>query len=71
MGPGTAVVFYTDGLIERRNESIDVGLERLRSAVHVDTSNRVAHSVMGQLIGTDEPEDDVALLVVHTADAAA
>jgi len=26
-------VFYTDGLIERRNESLDVGLERLRALV--------------------------------------
>ena len=30
---GTTIVLYTDGLVERRGESIDEGLERLRSAV--------------------------------------
>jgi PAS domain S-box-containing protein len=30
---GSALVFYTDGLIERRSESLDVGLERLAGAV--------------------------------------
>lgn len=65
--PGSAVVFYTDGLVERRDEALDVGLERLRTAVQADTSNRVAHNVMGRLIGNVEPADDVALLVLHTA----
>ena len=34
LAPDTTVVFYTDGLIERRGESLDLGLERLRNAVH-------------------------------------
>lgn len=29
IGPGSAVVLYTDGLIERRDQSIDLGLARL------------------------------------------
>jgi serine phosphatase RsbU (regulator of sigma subunit) len=33
LAPGTTVVLYTDGLIERRGESLDVGLERLADAV--------------------------------------
>ena len=32
IGPGDMVVLYTDGLIERRGESLDVGLERLAEA---------------------------------------
>jgi PAS domain S-box-containing protein len=32
MAPGSAVVLYTDGLIERRGESLDAGLERLAGA---------------------------------------
>jgi transcriptional regulator with GAF, ATPase, and Fis domain len=33
ISPDTLVCFYTDGLIERRGESLDVGLERLADAV--------------------------------------
>ncbi len=35
LGAGTTVVLYTDGLIERRGESLDVGLERLADAAGV------------------------------------
>ena len=33
LAPDSVVAFYTDGLIERRGESLDVGLERLRKAI--------------------------------------
>jgi len=65
--PGTAVAFYTDGLVERRDELIDVGLERLRVAVRPCSSDRAVHNIMHDLIGNQEPGDDVALLVVHIA----
>ena len=34
---GSTLVLYTDGLVERRGESITDGLERLRTAVHDET----------------------------------
>jgi phosphoserine phosphatase RsbU/P len=61
--PGTLVGCYTDGLIERRNESIDVGLERLRTAFHNGDPDIVCSSVMAQLIGSSNVQDDTALLV--------
>ncbi len=33
MGPEDVLVLYSDGLVERRGESIDVGLARLADAV--------------------------------------
>jgi PAS domain S-box-containing protein len=33
IGPGEVLVFYTDGLIERRREPLDVGMRRLAEAV--------------------------------------
>jgi putative methionine-R-sulfoxide reductase with GAF domain len=64
---GATVAFYTDGLVERRYEPIDEGLERLREAVFAGPSSLVVHSMMRQLIGSTAPEDDVAVLVFHTS----
>jgi sigma-B regulation protein RsbU (phosphoserine phosphatase) len=64
--PRDAVVaFYTDGLIERRGESLDVGLERLREAISPGAPDRVAHEIMRHLIGGRLPADDIALVVMH------
>jgi serine phosphatase RsbU (regulator of sigma subunit) len=61
--PGATIACYTDGLIERRSESIDLGLERLRAAFRAGHPERVCASVMAQLIGSADVEDDTALLV--------
>jgi serine phosphatase RsbU (regulator of sigma subunit) len=66
---GAVVAFYTDGLIERRGESLDVGFERLREAISPGAPNRVAHEIMRQLVGGSVPRDDIALVVVRRTDA--
>jgi serine phosphatase RsbU (regulator of sigma subunit)/anti-sigma regulatory factor (Ser/Thr protein kinase) len=69
MQPGTSVLLYTDGLIERRDESLDSGLERLRS-----TSERVLRgpalndgitALLEGVIAGPRPTDDVALMLLH------
>jgi serine phosphatase RsbU (regulator of sigma subunit) len=32
VGPNDTLIFYSDGLVERRGESLDIGLERLSAA---------------------------------------
>ncbi len=60
---GEGVVFYTDGLIERRGESLAVGLDRLQAAVAGDTDPHVLCArVLEQLVGAFASEDDVALV---------
>ena len=49
---GSTVACYTDGLIERQDEPLDVGLERLRRAMHAGPPDEVCGSVMAQLIGS-------------------
>jgi serine phosphatase RsbU (regulator of sigma subunit) len=61
----TVVAFYTDGLVERRGESIDVGLERLREAIWSAAPDLVARDVMRQLVGGFVPGDDIALVVMR------
>jgi serine phosphatase RsbU (regulator of sigma subunit) len=63
--PGSAVCFYTDGLVERRNAPIDDGLARLRGAVSAMPPEAVCVSVMGALVGREHPGDDIALLVLR------
>jgi sigma-B regulation protein RsbU (phosphoserine phosphatase) len=63
--PGSLLVFYTDGLIERRDEGIDAGIQRLSSAIPADHPQIVCREVMRSLIGTTPPSDDVALVAIR------
>ncbi|KAB2381929.1 PP2C family protein-serine/threonine phosphatase [Actinomadura montaniterrae] len=65
--PGALLCFYTDGLIERRDDSVDSGIARLCGAVRADPPEQVAAAVMGALIGRERAEDDVALLLLRRA----
>jgi anti-sigma regulatory factor (Ser/Thr protein kinase) len=67
--PGAVLCFYTDGLVERRDSSLDIGLQRLCEAVVPGPVESVCTSVMGQLIGDTPADDDVALLAMrrHTS----
>jgi phosphoserine phosphatase RsbU/P len=65
---GTTVVLYTDGLVERRDESIDLGIERLRTAISPSVHPReLTASLMHQLVGTTVAQDDIALVVLRTS----
>jgi serine phosphatase RsbU (regulator of sigma subunit)/anti-sigma regulatory factor (Ser/Thr protein kinase) len=64
--PADAVLLaYTDGLVERRREHLDLGLERLRVAALADlpVTELVPH-VVDTLVG-DDAADDVAVLGLH------
>ncbi len=63
--PGAVLVGYTDGLIERRGESIHLGLERVRAAVSAKDPATVCEDVMSKVVGSYVPEDDIALLAVR------
>src|SRR4051812_3761271 len=62
---GTVVVMYTDGLVERRGEVIDQGLDRLREAVAPGPPATICQRVMAHMIGNTPSEDDVAVLAVR------
>jgi anti-sigma regulatory factor (Ser/Thr protein kinase) len=62
---GSVLVLYTDGLIERRGESLTEGLERLRRSVSSDEPERLCGRVMEALIGSYVPADDIALLALR------
>ncbi len=63
---GSMLVLYTDGLIERRGESLDVGLERLAKSLRIAAGpvEDVADTLLRDLLADGAPADDVALLCV-------
>lgn len=67
--PGATLVLYTDGLIERRGEDIDTGLERLMDSLmrHCDLgAEELASALLADVRPTgDGPDDDTALVVVR------
>jgi serine phosphatase RsbU (regulator of sigma subunit) len=63
--PEGVLVLYTDGLVERRRELLDVGLERLRAAVTPGPAEYVTRHVMHELVSHSTPIDDIALVVLR------
>jgi sigma-B regulation protein RsbU (phosphoserine phosphatase) len=60
--PGAVLCFYTDGLVERRDQSLDHGLARLCQAVTAEYPDHVCAAVMSALVGAEPAHDDIALL---------
>ena len=69
---GTSAVLYTDGLVERRGETLDAGLRRL-AAVADGVGDRSPAELVAALVdgALDDagPADDIALLVVRAVPA--
>ena len=67
LNAGDTIVLYTDGLIERRGEVIDEGLDRLRRAAEtiVPASNTTADQLYRLLVPSMLHNDDIAILVLR------
>jgi GAF domain-containing protein len=64
---GDITVMFTDGLVERRGETIDDGLRRLLDVIEKCrdmTPQAMCASLLDRMTDGYEPEDDVALLIV-------
>jgi serine phosphatase RsbU (regulator of sigma subunit)/anti-sigma regulatory factor (Ser/Thr protein kinase) len=65
--PGSALLLYTDGLVEDPRESLDAGLERLRVTVQRGDEDlqRLGDKIVDELLPEGPGGDDAALLVVR------
>jgi PAS domain S-box-containing protein len=66
--PGSTVLLYTDGLVERRGEVIDDGLDRLAAAAaahpHADPDTLIA-ALFDATLDDSEIPDDIAVIAVR------
>jgi PAS domain S-box-containing protein len=68
MTPGSLLVLYTDGLIERRGDSLDEGMERLAEVVRTqpDDLEQLADGLLEHLLHHERStDDDVAVLLLR------
>ena len=67
--PGGTLVLYTDGLVERRDADIDVGLTALaKAATTVDADlNTFCRRLVTQLAGAVQQADDIAVVALRRA----
>jgi serine phosphatase RsbU (regulator of sigma subunit) len=66
LGEGDLVVLFTDGVVERRGEGLDVGLERLRQVVSAGAARAVddlADQIVRELC--QQHEDDCSIFVLR------
>jgi sigma-B regulation protein RsbU (phosphoserine phosphatase) len=65
--PGGALILFTDGLVERRDESLDVGFERLRAADFDAEADAATLCRLAVDIGLAETpsRDDVCVLALR------
>lgn len=69
VAPGSTVLLYTDGLIERRAHAIDAGLSRLQRVATQKSEDDVAafcDRILSELFAGAAPSDDVALLALRS-----
>ncbi|MEU8541520.1 SpoIIE family protein phosphatase [Streptomyces sp. NPDC048717] len=65
--PGGTLVLYTDGLIERRHEDIDAGLDRLAEALRrhrTSAPETLADALLLDMLPVGGATDDTALIVI-------
>ena len=72
LSPGSTLALYTDGLVERRAQGIDPGIERLAAALGAFRSDDLdtdlegsADGLLYPLLSDSERDDDVCLLLCH------
>jgi anti-sigma regulatory factor (Ser/Thr protein kinase)/putative methionine-R-sulfoxide reductase with GAF domain len=66
---GSLLVLYTDGLVERREEPLEAGLERLRTtaaAIGSSSPQAFCDAVLSNVLKDVDQEDDVALIGLQT-----
>jgi serine phosphatase RsbU (regulator of sigma subunit) len=65
--PHTTLIAYTDGLVERRDETLDTGLDRLREVASrgAPSVDELLTNIAGSLLTEHGSDDDTAILAIR------
>lgn len=66
LAPGDSLVLYTDGLVERRDDTVPAGIERMLTELRTHAAP-TSDELVERLAPAHERADDVAVLVVRVA----
>ncbi|HTZ45381.1 MAG TPA: fused response regulator/phosphatase [Jatrophihabitans sp.] len=67
-GPGSVLVLVTDGLLERRYEDLEIGLDRLRATVAGDAAAdpaELCERILAEVGAGEDTFDDIAIVVAR------
>lgn len=66
--PGSTVVLYTDGLVERRGQSLEEGFDRLKAALAAGSlePEELCEAILGGTLGAATSSDDVTFVVANS-----
>jgi anti-anti-sigma factor len=68
IAPGATLLLYTDGLVERRGETIDAGLDRIRTVAgrHLTVGPELlTDRLLAEILADTDQPDDVAVIAVR------
>ncbi|NYD58172.1 hypothetical protein BKA08_002410 [Nocardioides marinisabuli] len=65
LGPGDAVILYTDGMVERPRRDIEMGLDRMLGQAETLLRGSFVGSAERLVSSLGSPDDDRAMVVVH------
>ena len=68
IAPGATALFYTDGLVERRDRSVADGIAELRNLLRAVDPQQLCVLVTDGMLGDSVASDDVAVLALRRED---
>ncbi|RKN35473.1 PP2C family protein-serine/threonine phosphatase [Micromonospora musae] len=68
LAPAGCLFLYTDGLIERRDRHLDVGIDLLLRSLTCQPADAMCTTAMAAMLSEREATDDVAVLAVRRTD---